>query len=87
MSKEPKFLTKRKRLTAYSFLCGYIELKSTKGREGDGIVTKLYRDCNAYFVQQYDFDKLERVFWQSYRTLKEARWQFDREPGKMIPNK
>lgn len=87
-----KFLTKRNRLTAYSFACGYIEQRSTdlnNLRNGD-LYTELYHDAPTFHVRQFDYRpnaKQFRVFWESFPTLTEARKFFDNQPGKLVKNK
>lgn len=84
-----KFRTKRGRLTAYSFACGYKEQKSTdpsKLQEED-LYTELYHDTPTYHVRQYDRRpdaKKFRVLWESFETLTEARKFFDKQPGTLI---
>jgi hypothetical protein len=84
----PQFRTSKGRLTAYSFICGYRERRSTD-RDGygkDGLDTEIYHDGAIYHVRQHD--RLSeatrfRVFWKSYRTLNEARNLFNRQQGKL----
>jgi hypothetical protein len=81
----PHFLTSTRRLTAYSFTCGYRERRSTD-RDGYGLDTEIYHDGAVYHVRQHDRRAGAtqfRVFWKSYRTLSQARNLFNRQPGKL----
>ena len=85
----PHFLTSTRRLTAYSFTCGYRERRSTDkdGYGKNGLDTEIYHDGAVYHVRQHDRrpDAIKfRVFWQSYRTIAEARNLFNRQRGKLI---
>lgn len=66
----PKFRTKRNKLTAYSFICGYIEVKNK-----DGIETTIWRDggCNFYNIKRFNRVTGKRIFWKDAKTIKEAR--------------
>lgn len=92
MSLYPKFRTKRDRLTAYSFACGYIEQRSTdmeSFRQKD-LYTELYHEHGCYHVRQFDKRpnaKVFQVFWYSFETLTEARKFFDRQPGKLVKHR
>ncbi len=82
----PQFRTSIGRLTAYSFSCGYCERRSTD-RDGYGLDTEIYHAGAVYHVRQHDRrpDAIKfRVFWQSYRTIAEARNLFNRQRGKLI---
>jgi hypothetical protein len=84
----PRFHTSTGRLTAYSFTCGYRERRSTD-RDGygrDGVDTEIFHDGSVYHVRQHDRREEAtqfRVFWQSYRTLSEARNMFNRQRGRI----
>ena len=68
--KNIKFKDSRGRLTAYSFICGYVETK-----EKNGIQTEIWRDggCFFYHIRRYDLINKKRIFWKNAKTLKEAR--------------
>lgn len=86
---QPKFKTKRGRLTSYSFACGYIEQKSTdftKFRDSD-LYTELYHEGACFHVRQFDrrpTAKTFRTMWETFDTITEARKYFDKQPGKLI---
>lgn len=63
----PRFYTRAGWLTPYALACGYIEEKYY----GPVWIT-LYRD-GAYHVRAYDFDKKARLYWETFKTLTEAR--------------
>jgi hypothetical protein len=71
-NKDPKFYNKNGNLTPYAFACGYIQFASIDGTEiakwENG--KELYLDGN-YHVKKYKNG--QRVLWESYDTLKEAR--------------
>lgn len=64
----PRFYTKDGRLTPYALACGYMEEKYY----GSVQVTLLYRH-SVYHVRAYDHEKKVRRFWETFRTLTEAR--------------
>jgi len=64
----PRFYTKDEWLTPYALACGYMEEKYY----GSVRVTLLHRD-SVYHVRAYDHEKKVRRFWETFRTLTEAR--------------
>lgn len=73
---DPRFFTKKGRLTVYSLRCGYIEIKSC------GLIeTRLWHEGVCYHVRQNDLETGKRIFWESFPTLTEARNFFNRCPG------
>lgn len=80
----PQFRTSTGRLTAYSFACGYIERKSTKPHDDDGIETEIWMEHMTYHVRQHDFGGAGRVFWESFDLLSEARNCFGRAKGVLV---
>lgn len=68
--KNPKFYTKQNWLTPYALACGYIEISDV-----NNIRTTLYRDggCQITHVRQHDFNNNQRVHWETFETLTEAR--------------
>ncbi len=64
----PRFYTKDGWLTPYALACGYMEEKYY----GSVQVTLLYRH-SVYHVRAYDHEKKVRRFWETFRTLTEAR--------------
>jgi hypothetical protein len=84
----PHFLTSTRRLTGYSFSCGYRERRSTdrNGYGKNGLDTEIYHDGAVYHVRQHDRrpeSNQFRVFWKSYRTLAEGRNLFNRQCGRL----
>lgn len=69
---EPKdrFHDSRGRLTPYAFACGYIQKFSHNGVE-----VQLYKD-GSWHVRAHDDDG-NRIFWDSFPTLGEARRRFE----------
>lgn len=67
-----KFKTKAGRLTPYALACGYIEKK-----DNNGVETTLFLD-GGYHVKQYDFNNHNRIFWEMFSTLTDARKCFDK---------
>ena len=61
---ECKFKTKRGRLTAYAFACGYIE------RRGPW---KLYQEHGVYHIKGISPENPGQMYWDTARTLTEAR--------------
>ena len=66
-----KFKTKSGWLTPYALACGYIEEK-----EANNIRTQLWYEGNCLHVRQYDFNNHERVFWDSFARLADARKRY-----------
>lgn len=64
----PRFYTNDGWLTPYALACGYVEQK-----DYGPIRITLFRDGGCYHVQAYDHDQKIRRFWESFRTLTEAR--------------
>ena len=67
----PAFYTARHELTPYALGCGYVEQT-----ERAGVQTTLWAEGGAYHVRQHDFDRHERVFWDVFDTLTEARRRY-----------
>ena len=64
--------TAKGRLTAYAFMCGYIEKRPLKGY-ADAQVTLWHEGGPLYHVRAHDHKTGERLFWTSVETLTEAR--------------
>jgi hypothetical protein len=84
----PQFRTSTVRFTAHSFSCVYRERRSTDkdGYGNNGLDTEICHDGASYHVRQHDRRPAAtqfRVFWNSYRTLAEARNLFNRQQGKL----
>ena len=69
-----KFKTKSGLLTKYAFICGYQEKKEFKN---SGILIRLYLEPNGYHVRSFDHKEKNRLFWEVYPTLKQARKVFN----------
>ena len=65
------FYDAKGRLTAYALACGYVE-RTKRGQ----VVTTLWSEDGVYHVRQHDFETSERVFWESFRVLGQARARF-----------
>lgn len=89
LATSPQFRTKTGRLTEYSFLCGYIEQKSTNPsqlRTAD-LYTELYHEGACYHVRQFDRRsgaEAFRTIWECFDTLNEARDFFGRQKGWVV---
>lgn len=71
MFKSPKFTTKRGRLTAYAFNCGYVEYRLLE----DNSSITLWKEHNVYHVRMHH-KYHGRIFWDSFPTLTEARKRY-----------
>lgn len=85
----PKFHTTRGRLTAYSFVCGYIEEKSTNPAQlqEQDLYTQLYHEGAVFHVRQLDRRpnaKRFRTMWECFERLSDARKHFNKQPGKIL---
>tara|TARA_R110000868_G_scaffold411455_1_gene704222 strand:+ start:1448 stop:1690 length:243 start_codon:yes stop_codon:yes gene_type:complete len=67
-----KFRTKAGRLTHYALACGYIEMK-----EKENLRLELWHEGACFHVKAHDFNIHNRVFWESFNTLKNARRFYD----------
>jgi hypothetical protein len=70
-----KFRNKKGRLTPYAFACGYVEQKDLNGVQ----ITLWNEGGPCYHVRAHDFNTHERVFWESFPRLSDARRLFDRK--------
>lgn len=68
MKYDSKFYTKKGLLNDYALSCGYIEK-----HDNNGIVTKLFKEHDVYHVRQHDFNNHNRIFWDSFDILTNAR--------------
>jgi len=66
-----RFATKRGQLTAYALACGYIQ------RRGPW---KLYREHGVYHVKGFAPEHPGQLYWDTARTLTEARKILRRGP-------
>ena len=72
MTLNPKFNNKDGSLTAYGFLCGYIQSK-TYSTGKDEIRVELYHD-SCYHVRKFDYrEGKEFRVWESFDNLTDAR--------------
>jgi|GEM_PF-2853110 len=70
--------TKRGRVSAYGFGCGYVEIK-----DSGPLVTRIWMEHTRYHVRQTDVSEniARRVFWEVFDKLKDARELFNNQPG------
>lgn len=61
------FMTKRGRLTAYSFLCGYIEQWFI-----NSIRIEIYMEHRCYHIRAFNLHR-QRLAWESTDTVSKAR--------------
>lgn len=71
-----KFLTKRKKLTAYALSCGYVHT----GKRSDGLSVRLWHENGVYHATIFNDDVFTRV---GASTLKSVREKI----AKAIPEK
>ena len=69
---QTKFKTKAGRLTLYALACGYIERNEVSDLRLD-----LWHEGACFHVLAHDFANHNRVFWESFDTLTDARKFFD----------
>lgn len=67
-----KFRTKAGRLTPYALACGYIERKETEALRLD-----LWHEGACFHVRAHDFASHDRLFWECFDTLTQARKFYD----------
>lgn len=65
-------LSGKRQLTAYDLGCGYVQRRTLAP---DFQIT-LWLEHSTYHVRAHDFSEHRRVFWDSFRTLTEARKRF-----------
>ncbi len=65
--------------SAYSLACGAFERK----HYGPVQIT-LWKEHGTYHVRAHDFENHQRRFWESFRTLKEARKHFDHAEALLV---
>ena len=70
MNNSPKFRDSKGNLAAYSFICGYVEEKIK-----NNILTEIfiYGGTRHYNIRRFNSESLERLSWDTAKTLKEAR--------------
>jgi len=73
------FYTARGELTGYGLACGYIERA-----EARGISITLWKEHNCYHVRAHNHNTGERLYWNTFDTLTEARKDYRR--GRNIVN-
>lgn len=78
--KEPKFKTKTGLLTVYAFACGYVESFEHNNRR-----MTLSKD-GVYHVMAFDHNKNERICWECFETLTEARKFYTKQKQKIKNN-
>jgi hypothetical protein len=62
------------RLTAYAFACGYLEQTERKSRR-----VQLYHEHGTYHVRGFDFAQHERICWECFDSLTQARRYYDKQ--------
>ncbi len=65
-------------VSVYGFACGLVE-SAYHGR----VNVTLWREHGCYHVRAHDHENSRRLFWDSFRTLGEARRRF-REAGSKL---
>ena len=75
--KHPKFYNKRGWLTPYGLACGYQEVAIEaypKTVETSEVDVKLWHEGGTvYHVRGHDFAAHERLFWETFELLEDAR--------------
>lgn len=67
-----RFRTSRGELSQYALGCGYIQV-----HERDGQRVVLWQEGGpCYHVRHFDHNKVERVFWDTFESLTEARARY-----------
>lgn len=64
-------------LTAYSFLCGYIQRVESKV-SGEEIRIDLWLEHGCWHVRAHNYDSVGRIEWVSEENLTDARTQWKR---------
>ena len=62
-------------LTAYELSCGYVQRTVPRSLLPSLTIT-LWREHGTYHVRAHDFKGRGRLFWDSFRTVTEARKRF-----------
>ena len=81
-------------VSAYGFACGYVERFETgvrytseevvyEGKPLTGMSLTLWAE-GCYHVRQHDYDTGQRVFWDCFDTLAEARKRYNSVKRDMI---
>jgi hypothetical protein len=73
-----KTVSKDGTLTAYGLACGYVESEwfNVNLPSTEGIKVTLWHELGCYHVRAHDFDASKRIFWDSFRSLPEARKRY-----------
>lgn len=79
-----KFRTKTGRLTPYAFACGYIEKRAMLGPNDRTVEIFQYGGTAHYNVRAHDHTTGQRLFWETFRTLSEARKHYDHAESLII---
>ena len=69
------------RLTYYEFRCGYVQQLETapcSAKPGTGTQLQIWMEHGTFHVRAHDFQKHERIFWDSFDTMTEANRRFFR---------
>lgn len=70
---DPKFKTKRNRLTAYALACGYIERTTDKNT-----TTTLWMEHTCFHVRKHNHQTGKRLCWDTFDKVSAARNHFDK---------
>lgn len=75
----PKFRTAGDRLTHYALACGYVETFENEGRA----VTLWHEGGPVFHVRAHDHNKGQRLEWETFERLTDARRHFDKWRAKL----
>ena len=67
----PNFYTSKGRLTDYGLSCGYVETKWTDSAAH--VQVTLWKEHGVYHVRAHSHGIGARLWWDTFRTLTEAR--------------
>lgn len=70
----PTFHTADGRLTPYAFACGYVEQTERNNKR-----VQLWHEHGTYHVRGHDYTEHERLFWECFDRLPDARRYYDRQ--------
>ena len=74
-----KFHNSYGRLTAYALACGYVESKDL-----GAVHLSLWSEHGVFHVRAHNRGEGRRVFWESFRTLTDARRHYDRQSRALV---
>lgn len=70
--RNPRFRNGKNRLTHYALTCGLVEKQQL-----DSVKVSLSRENKTFHVRAVDDKAGERLFWESFTKLSDARDMFD----------